>query len=615
MTTSKKKKKSARERRVLVASIICAGLIVAGSTFAWFTSTDEVTNRLSASAEYGVAIAESFQPPENWVPGQEINKDASAVNTGNVDAFVRMWLDGNMRLLQQSKTAANTNAKYDTTNSFNTITGALTDVQDVNLTNLNLTRMDTNGNYFRTLDKTQTWNPQSSFDTNDNGYAGNEDGKNTNTGAYSEVQAMQSGILAYAPANASYSYVLDEETELTIAVNRPDASSNPVITYEKVQVPAGTLVMVTDEITDSANADHAATVNSTTGAVTPYATGVEVTATSGKKHTYTSTVYVKKEATFTVPKNVEYESFTPMSDGLYLFLRNEADSDQADPEFSGYYATGIVTTTGSATTIDPSKGTFYALNTGVVGNGTAPTYRSNYTVKGAETAAYTAPVQITYDNGTGTDKKNIIKVEPTVNLELYTAQYEDVVGDKLVWRAGVVDQTNKTQTIYAIYDKSANGSGSADNEFSENDDVVVEITLANIDSTAAEAWTSIGNSNTTSPYTIKTGLAPNIDASKIKFYYNNDVEAGDTSKKLVDKVKLFDGVTNNAYLAFDFDLNVHLDSVQVTFDENGKEQDTAINTTGGATWKQSATTGGATGARQNDDDKEITLITWTATTT
>lgn len=99
MTT--KKKKSAKQRRVLIVALIVAAAIVAGSTFAWFASKDEVTNRLTASANYNVAIVEDFQAPADWIPGQTINKDVSAVNAGNVDAFVRMWLGGQMRLLKQ----------------------------------------------------------------------------------------------------------------------------------------------------------------------------------------------------------------------------------------------------------------------------------------------------------------------------------------------------------------------------------------------------------------------------------------------------------------------------------------------------------------------------------
>ena len=97
-----KRKRSSKEKRVLIASVIVAGTIVAGSTFAWFTSSDTVTNKLSASGEYGVAIAESFEPTENWIPGQNIKKEAYAMNTGNVDAFVRMWLTGNLRVVTES---------------------------------------------------------------------------------------------------------------------------------------------------------------------------------------------------------------------------------------------------------------------------------------------------------------------------------------------------------------------------------------------------------------------------------------------------------------------------------------------------------------------------------
>ena len=81
--------KSKKRRRVFRASCILAALIIAGSSFAWFTSKDEVTNRLSASGDYDVSIVESFAPPEKWVPGQAVNKDVYAVNTGNVEAFVK----------------------------------------------------------------------------------------------------------------------------------------------------------------------------------------------------------------------------------------------------------------------------------------------------------------------------------------------------------------------------------------------------------------------------------------------------------------------------------------------------------------------------------------------
>lgn len=87
-----KEKKSTKQKKVLAASILLAVIIVIGATFAWFTSKDEVTNKLTASNNYGVSITETFTPPDNWAQGQSIDKKVGAVNTGNVDAFVRLNL-------------------------------------------------------------------------------------------------------------------------------------------------------------------------------------------------------------------------------------------------------------------------------------------------------------------------------------------------------------------------------------------------------------------------------------------------------------------------------------------------------------------------------------------
>ena len=88
MKNMKNSKKN--EKRALIASLCIAAVTVAGATFAWFTSQDQVTNRLSAEADYSVSITEDFTPPQDWTPGQEISKEVSAVNTGNIDSLVRM---------------------------------------------------------------------------------------------------------------------------------------------------------------------------------------------------------------------------------------------------------------------------------------------------------------------------------------------------------------------------------------------------------------------------------------------------------------------------------------------------------------------------------------------
>ncbi|MBP5361818.1 MAG: hypothetical protein J6Y71_02140 [Ruminococcus sp.] len=104
------RKNNKKDRRILVGALAVAGVTVAGSTFAWFTSKDEVTNRLSAKAEYNTSIVEDFQPPYEWVPGQTVNKDVSIVNTGNVDALVGVQLSGKLSLVRAAAGTAVTGA-------------------------------------------------------------------------------------------------------------------------------------------------------------------------------------------------------------------------------------------------------------------------------------------------------------------------------------------------------------------------------------------------------------------------------------------------------------------------------------------------------------------------
>lgn len=87
-----------KNKKVLVASAILAAMIVASSSFAWFTSKDEVVNRLTAENKYAVTVTEDFAPPENWIPGQVVDKKAGAINTGNIDAFVKLTLSNEMAL-------------------------------------------------------------------------------------------------------------------------------------------------------------------------------------------------------------------------------------------------------------------------------------------------------------------------------------------------------------------------------------------------------------------------------------------------------------------------------------------------------------------------------------
>lgn len=87
------KKKNKIEKWLLLLSIVIALTITVCSTFAWLTSRDEVTNRLSADGKYGVSILEDFTPPIEWLPGEEVTKNVKAINTGNIPTFIRMSFD------------------------------------------------------------------------------------------------------------------------------------------------------------------------------------------------------------------------------------------------------------------------------------------------------------------------------------------------------------------------------------------------------------------------------------------------------------------------------------------------------------------------------------------
>lgn len=492
-----KKKQSRKEKRVLAAALLVAGVITAGSTFAWFTSKDEVTNRLSASAKYDVSIAEDFQPPEDWIPGQTINKDVSAVNTGNVDAFVRMWLGGQMRLL--SETTPSVDA------STGTPTASLTATTDQDKIDLGLTYY--NGTtYYKTLSTEKIDNPKDA----DHAAAGTEtanpvSGENT-PAQFSEVQSMMAGgVLVYAPADASYTWTLEQATELKVGTYTNNTVTN---------VAKGT------------------TVGSEKSSAATKIAGVSST----NANYYGS---------------IDASTFAPQTTGLYLFRRNVAETADGTAnkyEYSGYY-------------YDATLNKYFALHTGTGDNG-----HSDYVLP---TGA------VTENNSATPSADQVLPVTVAANkVYLYTASEQVLDTDDLTWTYDNTEGSEKF-TVKANADK-----------------ISIDIALANIGG-GSEAWTAI--TDTTDPY-------------KTTFYYNNDVEAGDTTKKLVDSVTLSGATEKDAYLAFDFDLDVFLDSIQVTVDEAGNEGFGTVSSGWAVAAGDNATAAKATGTTGTP---EIETITWT----
>ena len=509
------KKKTSKEKRVLIAALCIAAAVTAGSTFAWFSSKDEVTNRLSASASYGVTIAEDFTPPENWVPGQTIEKNVSVTNTGNVDAFVRSWLQGEMRLV-----------KEDTAGAALTDADTAIDATDDNYKNLGFTKYNiTSKKYLKTLSTVPNENPDDAQNT-----------KSTSTKAYSEVMAIQSGgFLAYAPNQAEYKYTLNQEA---VVDNY----------YDGTKTISKTLAADTEvEVVKTAAAD-------------------KVTAQSYDG----STTYFKGVA-------IDSDTFVPKTTGLYLFRRvvdQGATSDTDKYEYSGYY---YVAGSGYG------DGTYYAVQTGKKAAGDNNV--SDNTVPASQ-------ITVVKDEQSG------LVDHITPNCKLMTVAETRVESGDLSWvyTAGSGGKATMTATY--------NNGTAAD----ATDDIAIEVDLVNVgarttalnkdDNTkgANETWTAIG-----------TGAATT-------FYYNNDLEAGDTTSRLIDSVKLADTTTQKAYLAFDFDLNVFMESVQVTMDETNKEMVTPITPWAASTGNTGATTSSTDGyaASANYSGNELDVVGWTA---
>ena len=505
-----KKNKKNNEKRVLAAALCISVVAIAGSTFAWFTSKDEVTNRLSASAAYDVSIAEDFQPPEDWIPGQTINKDVSAVNTGNVDAFVRMWLEGEMSIF--NRTSQDDSVAIPT----GTPT-ALTKTTDQKYLDLNFNYYSTSGDnkiYYKELSTLQREN-------NSNNNSTTHDEADNIPAQFSEVQSMQAGgYLASCPDSANYYFVLEQATTIE-AYASSTATAKEVINLKKGDIVA--------------------------------TKGATVTAGDGK-----TVAYIDNG---TKGISMDTSQFYPQTEGVYLFRRNVDLASTAntvdDYEYSGYY---YVPATGGKLITDGEH--YLALYTD--GSATGGSDRSDYTVpnNAVTPATPTEP------------GKDIVSVTPSENMKFYNAKETVVENSGLTW---TYDDTAGAEKLTATY-----GTG--------DEAISIDVALANI-GTTGETWTAKEATDKTTT-----------------FYYNNDLEAGDSSAKLVDSVTLSPNTKNEAFLAFDFDLNVFLESVQVTIGENGNEKTTPVEGANGAF--ASTTDGKAPASATAQDAAEIADLAW-----
>ncbi len=83
----------------IITCIICAITILSG-TFAWWSSSQTIENRLQAADTKDVKLYEEFAPTDGWVPGQTVDKLVRVVQTGKGKVAVRAKLTEFIELYQ-----------------------------------------------------------------------------------------------------------------------------------------------------------------------------------------------------------------------------------------------------------------------------------------------------------------------------------------------------------------------------------------------------------------------------------------------------------------------------------------------------------------------------------
>lgn len=529
-------KKRKQKKVMLMFTLATAAVIVGGMTFAWFSSKDEVTNRFSAQANFGASIVEDFVPEEEWLPGQTVNKDVAVVNTGSVDAFVRTWLEGELRYLAKSATPQQVKAVNDVP-AFGTATqiSTLLTAQQNNeadifqKNNLVLAGNSATNKYYKVLDsQNATSNPTNSLSNL------NDNPSNVEAVPFTEVQSLQAGgWLAYAPADAQWTYSTNDG--MTVSAETGGGKiSTPVVSGTTTKYEQGTCGLAIDAAT-----------------------------------------------------------FKPKTTGLYLFRRNvdmnetTAGADE-NYEYSGYYYMQ-----NDASNPTAGAGDYYALTTKVItgskdADETAATATTVYA--NGINADISASIESLNDASVADATKTTNRTAIETAVTLYTAEYKTVDNDDLTW-------TYTAGTGGAYTAKVTPVSG--------NSNFAIDIALVNVGAVTTDKGAADANETWT--------LIEGADARNNTFYYKNDVESGDTTSLLVDSVTLSENVTANDYIAFDFDLNVKMDSVQVTKNEAGVETGDTVNPWAVTPFTSGADTDNATqayGAVVNTGE-EITSITWT----
>ena len=234
------------------------------------------------------------------------------------------------------------------------------------------------------------------------------------------------------------------------------------------------------------------------------------------------------------PQDIDSDTFTPETPGLYIFRRNielNAEANEADDyEYSGYLFDGT---------------NYWALRNDDSNN------RSEYVLPDDAVTVATTTVP---------EQEPLTYTIDRTKIKLYTATETVVKNGGLNWAYNATYGAKDAVGTEGEegYQEAVPGAPAYVATYGTGDEMLkIVVNLANI-GTDAQKWTELGTEN------------------KATFYYNDDVEAGDTTTKLVESVQLDKDTKKEAYISFDFDLNVFLESIQVTKSETGVETGESI---------------------------------------
>lgn len=484
---TKKKKRNARERRTLVGAMCVAAVIVAGSTFAWFTSQDDVTNRLTAKGNYGVAIAETFVPPTNLVPGQEVTKEVMATNTGNIPALVRLGLN-------------------------NSVSGWVLDSGTV-----------TTSGGTTTLPET----------------------------------AVQLGDYDYAKAKANNT-TSTKPNSYTAPTSTGESAATNAFYNELADVMAGGYLVYTPAISSGAKVEFSNPAGGTDNKVT-LTTQVN-SITNGQ------------------PVTAGWVLNEDAPEGYYIF-RRQVDITNASYTYSGFYFKG-----GKYYRLAMTDGddTFGGANTASIPNGNQPADKSAhipttdaYTISGSSFTVVNAPlVTIRQLDFTTRDKLSATGANGT--------RYRDTISAVLWNNATAPGTAANTETVLNEVLVTVNVGNDTDtaNDLKFHLALTEAFKLSAANSDKFESYLADGSTkghwtavldDTFSP--IKWTQNPPFGSGTANLgyiYYNDKLDPGETTPKLIDSVTL-DENTKGTYVEITYDIDVLLDSIQISYDNANNE--------------------------------------------